>query len=91
MGNPFYNAQDPRADDDRPTVHELQGENVLAQAAKRWWLREKPAKFNPALLKKEIYDVLEKERFGTKALLVLENLQCLEKYGLAAGGPSFFC
>lgn len=79
MGKPFTSASDPRADDDRPTVQELQGDNVLAQAAKRWWLREKPAKFNPALLKSEIYDVLEKERFGTKALLVLENLQCLEK------------
>ncbi|KAI5778893.1 P-loop containing nucleoside triphosphate hydrolase protein [Geopyxis carbonaria] len=75
-----FNRTDSRADDGRPTVQELQGDNPLAQAAKRWWLREKPAKFNPELLKTEIYDVIEKENFGYKALLVLENLQFLEKF-----------
>ena len=67
-------------DDGRPTVQELHGDGPLVQAARRWWwMREKPAKFNPAILKTDFYDVLEKERFGLKALLILENLQFLEK------------
>lgn len=68
-----------RIDDGRPTVQELRGEHPMAEAAKRWWLRERPAKFNPDKLKAEIYDVLEDEEFGKKSLLVLENLQFLEK------------
>jgi len=60
-------------------MQELHGDGHFAQAARRWWLREKPAKFNPEVLKTDFYDVLEKESFGLKALLVLENLQFLEK------------
>lgn len=70
---------DYRFEDSRPTVQELRGDHPLAQLAKRWWLRERPATFNPSSLKKEVYDVLERENFGYKSLLVLENLQFLEK------------
>lgn len=66
-------------DDGRPSVAELHGDSPLAQAAKRWWLREKPAAFKPEVLKAEFYDVLEKEHFGLRSLLVLENLQFLER------------
>jgi intron-binding protein aquarius len=67
-------------DDGRPTVQELQGDGLFAQAARRWWLREKAVKFNPDVLRKEFYEVLEKQSFGLKSLLILENLQFLEKY-----------
>lgn len=67
-------------DDGRPTVQELHGDGPFAVAARRWWLREKPAKFSPNVLKSEFYDVLESQSFGLKALLILENLQFLEKY-----------
>jgi intron-binding protein aquarius len=73
-------ARNPLATDDgRPTVQELHGDGPFAQAARRWWLREKPAKFSPEVLKNDFYDVLEKQSFGLKALLILENLQFLEK------------
>jgi intron-binding protein aquarius len=72
-------------DDGRPTVADLQGENPFAQLAKKHWLKtsKKPAKVKvkPDVLKTEIWDVLEQENFAFKPLLVLENLQILEKYG----------
>src|SRR4051794_28349501 len=71
-------------DDGRPTVADLQGENPFAQLAKKHWLKtsKKPTKVKvkPDIIKSEIWDVLEKENFAFKSLLVLENLQILERY-----------
>ena len=70
-------------DDGRPTVADLQGENPFAQLAKKHWLKSSKkttkVKVKPDVLKSEIWDVLEKENFAFKSLLVLENLQILEK------------
>jgi intron-binding protein aquarius len=66
-------------EDGRPTIKELHGDGPFTKAAQRWWLREKPAKFNPEILKTEFYDPLEHGKFGFKSLLILENLQFLEK------------
>jgi intron-binding protein aquarius len=77
--------EEPRreADDGRPTVADLQGENEFAQLAKKHWLKTSKknakVKVKPDVLKTEIWDVLEKEDFAFKSLLVLENLQILEK------------
>jgi len=71
-------------DDGRPTVADLQGNNPFALLAKKTWLKssKKPSKVKvkPDVLKTEIWDVLEREDFAFKSLLVLENLQILEKY-----------
>jgi intron-binding protein aquarius len=70
-------------DDGRPTVADLQGENVFSQLAKKHWLNSKKTtkvKVKPDVLKTEIWDVLEKEDFAFKSLLVLENLQILERF-----------
>lgn len=67
-------------DEGRPTVADLHGDNPFAQAAKQHWLREKPSKFKSELLKTVFYDVLEQEEFKFKSLLILENLQFLEKF-----------
>lgn len=67
-------------DEGRPTVADLHGDNPFAQAAKQHWLRDKPSKFKSELLKTEFYDVLEKEEFRFRSLLILENLQFLEKF-----------
>lgn len=64
----------------RPTVADLHGGNLFAQAAKKYWLTEKPAKFKPEALKTEFYDPLEKDGFRFRSLLILENLQFLEKF-----------
>jgi intron-binding protein aquarius len=65
----------------RPTLADLQGENHFAQTARNTWLRSGGAgKFRPGDLKKDVWDVLEKNGFQFKSLLILENLQILEKY-----------
>jgi len=72
------------ADEGRPTVADLQADHPFAQLAKQHWLKPKKTKAKvkakPDVLKSEIWDVLEKEAFTFKSLLVLENLQILEKY-----------
>jgi intron-binding protein aquarius len=79
------NKEDPRREvvDERPTVADLEGESSFATLARKLWLNKKTAKVKvkPEVLKTEIWDVLEKEDFPFKSLLVLENLQILERYG----------
>ena len=67
-------------DDGRPTVSDLQGADPLAQAAKKHWANDKNPKFKPNAVKTDFYDVLEKENFRYRSLLVLEQLQFLEKW-----------
>ncbi|KAK7530398.1 uncharacterized protein J3D65DRAFT_641109 [Phyllosticta citribraziliensis] len=65
----------------RPTVSDLQGENHYAQVARKHWLgAARPPKVKPDVLKRELWDVLEKDGFPYSALLILENLQLLESY-----------
>jgi intron-binding protein aquarius len=71
-------------DNDRPTVADLQGDNPFAQLAKKHWLHQTKktdikVKVKPEVLKKEIWDVLEHEDFPYRVLLILENLQILER------------
>ena len=70
-------------DDGRPTVADLGGENSFAQLAKKHWLKSSKkttkVKVKPDVVKTEIWDVLEKDGFAFKSLLVLENLQILER------------
>lgn len=67
----------------RPTVADLQGDGHFAILAKQHWLKtsKKAAKVKvkPEIVKKEIWDVLEREDFSYKSLLILENLQFLER------------
>lgn len=70
----------------RPTVADLEGESEFAQLAKKHWLkptttkRAAKVKVKNDVLKKQIWDVLEKDGFPYKSLLVLEGLQTLESY-----------
>jgi intron-binding protein aquarius len=74
-------AQEVHPVDSRPTVAELQGDNHFAQLAKNYWLKDSgSSRFNAELLKSSVWDVLEKENFQFRSLLILENLQFLEKY-----------
>lgn len=68
---------------DPPVAADVDGDNVFAQLAKQHWLKPKKSakvKVAPAVLKNEIWDVLEQESFAFKSLLALENLQILERY-----------
>lgn len=72
-------------DDGRPTVADLKGDSPFAQLANKHWLKSKKSTkvtVKPEVLKKEIWDVLEKEKFAYRSLLVLENLQILERCAL---------
>ncbi|KAI1346886.1 hypothetical protein F5Y01DRAFT_296746 [Xylaria sp. FL0043] len=68
----------------RPTVADLEGESEFAQLARQHWLktakRAAKLKVKNDVLKKEIWDVLEKDAFAYKSLLILEGLQTLESY-----------
>lgn len=80
---PRKNAKENTREEVRPSVAEIDGENLFAQLAQKHWTSKKSSKVKvkPDVLKNEIWDVLEKEDFPFKSLLVLENLQILEKYG----------
>jgi intron-binding protein aquarius len=71
------------ADTARPTVADLQGDHPFAQLAKQHWLKiskkASKVKVKPEVVKREIWDVIEQEDFSYKSLLVLENLQVLER------------
>jgi intron-binding protein aquarius len=65
----------------RPTVADLHGENHFAQVARKNWLAaKKTPKVRPEVVKKELWDELESVDFAYSSLLVLENLQLLERY-----------
>jgi intron-binding protein aquarius len=71
----------------RPTVDELEGESEFATLARQHWLKttkqtaksKTKVKVKNDVLKREIWDTLEKENFPLKSLLVLEGLQTLER------------
>ena len=64
----------------RPTVADLHGENHFAQIARKNWLTKRVFKVRAEVVKQELWDELEAVDFAYSSLLVLENLQLLEKY-----------
>lgn len=74
--------------DGGPSVGELQGDNHFVRIARDNWLSSSAGKLRPEVLKRDIWDVLESENFRFRSLLILENLQILEKYG-ALMSPSW--
>jgi len=65
----------------RPSVADLHGDHPLAQAARKHWLAAAtPPTVRPDVVKKEIWDPLAAAGFGYAPLLMLENLQLLERY-----------
>lgn len=74
----------PQADDGRPTPAEVEEEeHEFVQLARKHWLKSGKRVVKPKVkndvLKQSIWDVLEKEGFHSKSLLLLESLQALEK------------
>jgi intron-binding protein aquarius len=75
----------PKSIDGRPTPAEVEEEeHQFVQLARKHWLKsgKKPAKpkVKNDVLKQSIWDVLEREGFQYKPLLLLESLQTLESY-----------
>ena len=68
----------------RSANEELDGENEFATLARQHWLkssrRTTKVTVKNDVLKREIWDPLEKDGFPLKSLLALEGLQTLERY-----------
>ena len=64
----------------RPSTHDLVGNNPYAELARKTWLRKDfSGKVQQKILKEELWDRLEKDGFAFTSLLLLENLQTLER------------
>ena len=62
-------------------IENLESDNHWIQLAKKHWPNAvKSRKTKADVIKKEIWDVLEQDGFNFRSLLMLENLQLLEKY-----------
>lgn len=82
MGLQTHPAMEQRLDS-RPTVEDFREGSSWVKLAKSHWL-EKPKvrKVKQDVIKKDFWDPLETERFSLRSLLILENLNILEKYDL---------
>ena len=67
----------------RPTLEDLEGENQFTNLARQHWLnvpqQAAKIKVKTDVLKRELWDALERENFPLKSLLILEGLQILER------------
>lgn len=80
----------PQGMEARPTVSDFQEDNRWVGLAKTQWLKQtKVCKVKQDVIKKDIWDPLEAESFSLRSLLLLENLNVLEKYVLTL--LSFYC
>ena len=65
----------------RPTVEDFRDDNPWVKLAKKYWLeRAKSRKVKQDAIKKDIWNPLEAEGFSARSLLILENLNILERY-----------
>lgn len=64
----------------RPTVVDFREDSPWVKLAKAHWLDTKVRKAKPDVIKQQLWDPLESEGFNSRSLLILENLNVLEKY-----------
>ena len=64
----------------RPTVADLTGDNHLAKTARAHWLTKTPQKVLPEVIENDLWSHLENENLSYFSLLLLEQLQALERY-----------
>ncbi|KAL3436340.1 P-loop containing nucleoside triphosphate hydrolase protein [Aspergillus tetrazonus] len=80
MGLQTQNAMAPGLDS-RPTVEDFRDDSPWVRLAKTHWLdAANVRKVKHDLIKKDIWDPLEAESFSFRSLLILENLNILEKF-----------
>ncbi|TKA23353.1 hypothetical protein B0A50_07561 [Salinomyces thailandicus] len=63
----------------RPAVADLTGDHVVAQLARKHWLTKSKSKVLPEVVK-ELWDAVDKDTTPPFTLLLLEQLQALERY-----------
>ncbi|KAK3696453.1 hypothetical protein LTR37_017954 [Vermiconidia calcicola] len=64
----------------RPTTEDLTGDNHFATVARANWLTKTPSKVLPNVIENELWAQLEQEDIPYFSLLLLEQLQTLERY-----------
>lgn len=64
----------------RPTIADLTGASDLANVARANWLTKSPQNILPSVVEKQIWQPLESDGFPYFSLLLLEQLQTLERY-----------
>lgn len=70
----------------RPTVVDFRDDSPWVKLAKAHWLNTTVRKAKPDVIKQQLWDPLEAEGFSNHSLLILENLNVLEKYGIRCDG-----
>ncbi|KAF2167911.1 hypothetical protein M409DRAFT_22057 [Zasmidium cellare ATCC 36951] len=63
----------------RPSISDITGDHEIAQIARDTWLTATPASVLPATVSK-LWKLLEDDHFSDFSLLLLEQLQALERY-----------
>lgn len=63
----------------RPTTEDLTGDHAIAQLARRYWLTKTPSKVLPETVT-ELWDAVEADATPPFLLLLLEQLQAVERY-----------
>lgn len=64
----------------RPTVVDFREDNPWVKLAQAHWSdAKKVRKIKPEVIKQQLWDPLEAEGFANRSLLILENLNVLEK------------
>ena len=67
-------------ENDAPNVDELGDEGHWTLLARQHWSKSvEPRKIRQEVIKKDIWERLQSENFEIRSLVVLENLQLLEK------------
>lgn len=65
----------------RPTVVDFREDNPWVKLAQAHWSdAKKVRKVKPEVIKQQLWDPLEAEGFTNRSLLILENLNVLEKF-----------
>lgn len=65
-------------DTTRPSVSDLEGDNVYAVTARKNWYQKDKIRFDPKTVT-SLFTELERDNWAVKSLLILENLQYVEK------------
>jgi len=62
----------------RPSVSDLDGDNVYAVTARKHWFQKDKIRFDPKVVS-SLFAELERDNWAVKSLLILENLQYVER------------
>lgn len=73
--------------DSRPAVVDFREDSPWVKLAKAHWLDTKVRKAKPGVIHKQLWLPLQEEGFTTRSLLILENLNILEKYDRSPFAP----